>query len=551
MDIPLYLSKAGLYWNTLRYLRLVQIIGRIKRQFHKPQVRLDVTGERSKMSGVWHSPAQRALRMVDEYTFCFLNKPHSILSSADWNNPQWEKLWLYNLHYFDDLTAVEAECRSGWHQKLIQRWIEENPPVVGNGWEAYPISLRIVNWIKWELAGNELKDDWLNSLAVQTEWLAQNLENHILGNHLFANAKALIYAGIFFQGKQSEGWYQLGRSIVVRELSEQVLEDGGNFELSTMYHLIFLEDLLDLVNIHRAYGCEQQRSLENTIPQMIHWMKIMCHPDGEISFFNDAALGITPSVTEIMAYAKRLGFCSADDLLLEAGFVDLHKSGYSRAEIEDAVLLVDRAAIGPDYLPAHAHADSLSFELSLFDQRVVVNSGTSVYGSGIQREKERGTAVHSTVVIDDEDSSEIWSGFRVARRARVKNRHHYKKEKGWVLAVSHDGYRRLPGKPIHNREWRLGKRQLIIRDSITGNGNHHVASILPLHPQVFIMSKQGSKVILDVDCHSVDIAIEGQGVLELRSSHYHPEFGCSVDNYQLVYSVQQSLPIQIITRISW
>jgi uncharacterized heparinase superfamily protein len=32
------------------------------------------------------------------------------------------------------------------------------------------------------------------------------------------------------------------------ELPEQVLADGGNFERSPMYHAIFLEDVLDLIN---------------------------------------------------------------------------------------------------------------------------------------------------------------------------------------------------------------------------------------------------------------------------------------------------------------
>jgi hypothetical protein len=33
------------------------------------------------------------------------------------------------------------------------------------------------------------------------------------------------------------------------------------------------------------------------------------------------------------------------------------------------VLILDVAPVGPDYLPGHAHADTLSFELSLFGQR--------------------------------------------------------------------------------------------------------------------------------------------------------------------------------------
>jgi len=244
--------------------------------------------------------------MLSSEEFCFLNETHAVRSPSDWNHPKLEKLWLYNLHYFDDLTSVDAELRTEWHQDLIQRWIEENPSGIGNGWEPYPVSLRIVNLIKWGLAGNKLKVDWVNSLAVQAEWLKKNLETHLLGNHLFANAKALIYASLFLKCDLGDEWYKKGTKLIERELHEQVLRDGGNFELSTMYHLIFLEDLIDLVNIHRAYLLDLPKFLEETIIKMILWMELMCHPDGEISFFNDAAIGITPSVEEIQQYAKRL-----------------------------------------------------------------------------------------------------------------------------------------------------------------------------------------------------------------------------------------------------
>src|SRR5690606_19918961 len=126
------------------------------------------------------------------------NRRGRLESPTDWNNPQREKLWLYNLHYFDDLNAYGAESRLEWHRRLIQRWIDENPPGVGNGWEPYPTSLRVVNWIKWDLRTRELGDEAINCLGLQLRWLRRRLEYHLMGNHLLANAKALIYGGIYF-----------------------------------------------------------------------------------------------------------------------------------------------------------------------------------------------------------------------------------------------------------------------------------------------------------------------------------------------------------------
>jgi len=489
--------------------------------------------------------------MVGYQTFCFLNDTHEIADAADWNNKQWPKLWLYNLHYFEDLTAVGAEQRTDWHQALIQRWINENPVGQGNGWEPYPSSLRIVNWIKWGLVGNALEEAWLNSLAVQVRYLRNNLETHLLGNHLFANAKALCFAGLFFDGDEAESWYQAGQTLIVQEMAEQLCDDGGNFERSTMYHNIFLEDLLDLVNIHRAYDKTLPAGVLSSIAPMFEWLQAMCHPDGEISFFNDAALDVTPTVSEIKNYGGRLSLLPLLGGAEKAEIVDLPSSGYSRVEMGDAIALIDRAAVGPDYLPGHAHADTLSFELSLFGKRVIVNSGTSVYGTGEQRQIERGTASHSTVLIDGENSSEVWGGFRVARRAYVTERVNQEYEHSIRLVGCHNGYKRLTGKPQHCREWLFEEGALQISDQITGQGTHQAVVIFPLHPDVVLQSTQHDQCDLLVDGKPVKIAFEDDGVLEVVEGCYHPEFGLSINNHHLYYKVKMDLPIRIRTRISW
>jgi uncharacterized heparinase superfamily protein len=541
-------STFQYYWHTLRYLRWIQIQERFRRRLISPKVNLAPDAQTRDQIAGWIQPAKCDQRMNGVSTFCFLNVEHSIESCADWNHSRWEKLWLYNLHYFDDLTAFDADQRVDWHLVLIQRWIDENPTGKGNGWEPYPSSLRIVNWIKWGMARNILEESWLHSLTVQVRYLTQNLETHLLGNHLFANAKALVYAGLFFDEEEAEDWYKTGKNLIEREVVEQVSADGGNFELSTMYHTIFLEDLLDIVNIHRVYERELPDGVEYRIAPMLNWLLAMCHPDGEISFFNDAALGFTPSVSEVVKYANRLGFESKP---VDTGLIDLPASGYSRVAIGDAVALIDRAAVGPDYLPGHAHADTLSFELSLFGKRVVINSGTSVYGTGEQRQVERSTASHSTVVIDGENSSEVWAGFRVARRARVAERSHQVDDQQIRLLGCHDGYCQLKGKPKHCREWLFGSQSLLVLDQITGRGYHEVMVVFPLHPEATIGRVTQDSCDVFIDDHKVTFYFEGGGEMEVADSYCHPEFGLSMKNKQLRYRLTGTLPVEIKTRISW
>jgi uncharacterized heparinase superfamily protein len=174
--------------------------------------------------------------MLSPTTFRFIGHEGSLDGPADWNNPAHAKLWLYNLHYFDDLRAGGSEQRTEWHRDLIERWRRENPPAAGSGWEPYPLSLRIVNWIAWALADHPLDEATLQSLAVQVRHLRATLEFHLLGNHLFANAKALVFAGCFFSGLEADRWLKSGLDLLDGELREQILDDGGHFELSPMYH---------------------------------------------------------------------------------------------------------------------------------------------------------------------------------------------------------------------------------------------------------------------------------------------------------------------------
>jgi uncharacterized heparinase superfamily protein len=479
-------------------------------------------------------PARRASSLQGPTLFRFLGETHD-LEDCGWDPPALEKLWRYNLHYFDDLNALHARDRTEWHRALMERWIEENPPGKGSGWEPYPTSIRIVNWVKYFLNGAELKPEAMLSLAVQTRWLAQRLEVHLLGNHLFTNAKALVFAGILFQGQEAEAWMNKGLRILKKQVPEQILPDGGHFERSTMYHALTFEDMLDICNLVNAFPDsipfdwrDEVNGWWARIVPMRRWLAAMSHPDGEISFFNDAAMGIAPFPGELNAYAERLGFMSQPEL--SESVTHLSNSGYIRLKKGPAVMLLDVAPVGPDYLPGHAHADTLSFEFSLFGKRVLVNSGTSEYGNGTNRQKQRGTMAHNTLTIDGENSSEVWGGFRVARRAYPFDLNINKTDSTLKIHCAHNGYKRLAGSPVHHREWRLSDSRLMVCDTIQG-GFQRAVTRIHLHPSIGISvgSSPGEGILRLENGVPVMWRIRDAKV-RIVPSTYHPEFGCSIPN---------------------
>lgn len=516
-------------FHTVRHLKLRQILGRII--FHLTRPKPDV----SPAPVVWAAPGQwvpsvlRKQSLLAPTVFQFLNESREIATSDAWNASDCTKLWLYNLHYFDDLNAVGAKGRHTWHASLLNRWISENSPGQGNGWEPYPTSLRVVNWVKWAWAGHDLPDVFLGSLATQVRWLVKRMEWHLLGNHLFANAKALVFAGLFFSGDEAAAWLNQGLSIVSQQLHEQVLSDGGNFERSPMYHAIFLEDVLDLVNAASLsagrVSATDSSDWRNVGEKMLLWLEGMTHPDGELAFFNDAAIGIAPNLGALRLYAQRLGLASRQFLPKSTLHVQhWAESGYVRISAGQAVALLDVAPIGPDYLPGHAHADTLSFELSVFKNRVVVNGGTSCYGTGAERLRERQTVAHSTVEVAGQSSSEMWSGFRVARRAYPFDLHVDSDAVHAQVSCSHDGYKRLSGHPIHRRQWAMSAGGLTVRDSVTVGALPAVARYL-LHPDVRLTAVGDNAWTLGlVSGQSLHVRVV-VGVAVVEPGKYAPEFG--------------------------
>lgn len=543
------MTSLGTLWRTVRHLKLSQVVGRVTFRLRRPKPQMAPPPSRRLWCGPWALPAARRPSLLSPQRFSFLGVAGE-LAELGWHGPGAEKLWRYNQHYFDDLNALGADARRSWHSALLENWLQGNPPAAGDGWEPYPTSLRICNWLKASASGLALPHTAWHSLAVQARWLTKRLEWHLLGNHLLVNAKALVLAGLAFEGEEAAAWLTQGLAILREQLPEQVLPDGGQFERSPMYHALALEDLLDLINAAQAAQApglsDDLATWRAAAEKMLHWLWMMTHPDGRLARFNDSADGIAPSNAELERYAADLGLKAARSPLpatQPVALLHLRDSGYVRVDWGPAVVMLDVAPVGPDYLPGHAHADTLSFELSLQGQLLIVNGGTSCYGSSARRLQERGTAAHSTVQVAGQNSSEVWSSFRVGRRAHPLD---VQVGEAQVIA-SHDGYRWLPGQPLHTRAWRFLEGGLELEDRVSAPGlpavaRYHLAPGLTLQlesPNVWRVMA-GSELLAQAHVQ------QGQGSAE--SSTFAPEFGVVLPTQCLVVECETGCAL---TRWTW
>ena len=559
-------SRLLLYIRTASHLKLKQVVFVILRRiFPAGAIRL-FSGTIALRESV-HLLCEPipALFSGSNAGFRFLNTTKTFNGGdIDWKSAEMPKLWRYNLHYFDYLLgedrSLESKCQ------LINHWIARNPSGIEDAWEPYTVSLRMVNWIKFFLLRNEadLEEgnerlpmrDWIESLYQQAIWLEQNIEYHILANHYLKNGVALFFAGVYFEGVDADRWLRKGLEILRDELKEQFLADGGHFERSPMYHSICLVDYLDVLNLAKNSPAAISRDIADEftgkVTAALDFLNGLCLPDGAIPLFNDSAFGIAPTPHQIFDYAEKvIGYKtpSPSSSLVVSVFPS---SGYYVCRKGGDMIIIDCGPIGPDYQPGHAHCDTLSYELAIDGRRVVVDSGVFDYERSQERVYARSTRAHNTIIVDGEEQSEVWGVFRVARRARPYKSHIEQVNDGSVLFKgAHDGYTRLPGKPIH---WRSvtydGKESWKIEDRLEGEGHHRIESYVHVHPDYQVVLKEASLQIVGSSGSSVAV-IEPMEMdhVNVGQGWHFPEFGLKRENHLIILTCTGSLPLGLSYRI--
>jgi uncharacterized heparinase superfamily protein len=510
--------KLSLFFHTIRYLKPIQIWGRLLHSLPRlPLGKVECPALNPDFKII--AEINKHISTSDGKTFTFLSES-AVLHAHGWNDAKLSLLWRYNLHYFDFLNQ-QHPLEPALAKSLMLKWIAENPMGSKCGWDPYPTSLRIINWVKWLTKYQENDSIIIGSLWTQLCWLSQRPEYHLLGNHLFINAKAIIIGSQFFTGQHAEQMYKKGVAIVEKELNEQFLPDGAQFELSPMYHALAMEDLIEIYNVLNVETHSKlKEQIKFKIQKGLQWLSAMTYNNGEYGHFNDTAQGIAPSLNQL----KNLAGASSISVDFNLPALNYFKdAGYVVYATNDMKLIVDVANVGPDYLPGHAHADTLSFELAFGLNRVVVNHGVTCYGTSTQRQFERGTKAHSTVTINNENSSEVWSGFRVARRAYPFDVQVKESNEGILIRGSHNGYHRLKGSPRHTRSWLINEGSITVIDQIQGECHSAVVKYL-FHPDIKIVEQQDKVVIVELN-DTTSVSFEADQPINIITSTYSQGFG--------------------------
>jgi hypothetical protein len=361
------------------------------------------------------------IEQVTAGTFHFVGQSQASATADVWTGPHPTPLWAFNLHYLAPVLELSAGGRQdlaanvlgSWRRAYDHRW----DPVA---WHPYPTSLRLVNVA---LAASLAEDPPLGPrlpgwIVNHAEYLARHLEYDLGGNHLLENARALLLASIVVNPPQALAWAALSRNILQAEVPEQILPDGAHFELSPMYHSIVLHRLLEMAAVLGNDDPLTRDVLAPAIARAARFLDAILCPDDDLPLLGDSARNGAPSPRVLLDLARAYVTPNPrrNGPTLDA-FTD---SGIHVWRGSDVWAILDAGPVCPSYLPGHGQADSLTVEVWVRGVCVVTDPGTHEY-TGPERAWNRSSRAHSTVTIDDEDTSEVWASFRVGGRARISN----------------------------------------------------------------------------------------------------------------------------------
>jgi uncharacterized heparinase superfamily protein len=378
-----------------------------------------------------------------------------------WSSKNINNRWLEYLHSFGwlrDLNAVEDQKAALFRaQELIAGWIEVHGRWNSFSWRPDITGRRIMNWTAYAplvLDTDDLffRGNIMRLLGRQTRHLMRCVPHYPEGPDKILAIAGLVQAGLFLPN--DEGWLEKGVSLLKSELPKEILKDGGIASRCPAEQHRLLRDLLMLRNGFKSLDKSVPNILQDTIARMVPFMLCLTHGDGKLALFNGA---YEQDEHDILSTYKMAGLNV--DMIQDAP-----QTGFKRIECGKSLLIMDVGPPAPTQISSKSHAGTLSFEFSRGRCRMIVNCGSATYlpspddfsdRNGLEDKEEktpqenldiywmcRSTAAHSTVIINNRNSSEIGSDGLIGRSVSVVDSTKALNEGWYNIEASHDGYKK-------------------------------------------------------------------------------------------------------------
>ena len=409
-----------------------------------------------KFSDGWGGNADNGYELLKGY-FSFYGES-VFLENYIWARNKASRTWNNELHSFcwiRDLRAVGSNKARTFARKCVTDWIKEFNYWSKKEWRSDILAKRVCVLLEnftFYCSGAEEKvqKKVIKSLSIQSKHLLNyNLVDTDGFERMFC-VKAIIMASLSF--KTLKKFQNFGCSLALSEIDKQVTDEGLHKHKSPKIHLEFLQVLIDIKNFLSLSKIKVPEKVNSTILKMASFLKFYRHGDGSLASFNNS-----PQVSKLLI----------DQVLLRSNSKikipnSSNKLGLQRISENKITFLMD-AGKPSTY---STYAGSLSFEFSFGKQIVIVNSGSPHIQNKKWAEAMKSTAAHSTLTIDNVNSSDIFfEKFKKGRIADVWSKKYTDGKSHWVES-SHNGYKEVFGL-IHNRKIHIDTYRKIIRGQDT------------------------------------------------------------------------------------
>ena len=403
---------------------------------------------------------------------------------------QWLAAW-HGFGWIADIAAVGGGAREATRD-LVQSWIAENTGWTGIGWRSDVLATRVFAWIAHfdEIVRRDQEDplrrEMLTSLVAQLRHLARTASWEVAGAARVRALKGLI-AGMTVLGGFEPRLARVLKSLE-RELSVQILPDGGHLSRSPSLQLQVLQDLIDTRAVLRSAQIEVPAALKDAIERMAPMLRFFRHGDRRLALFNDSLEedGVLIDLVLTRSETKGRAPSHAPD------------TGFDRLQAFKSLVLIDTGKPPPRGFDDHAHAGPLSFELSHERERIIVNCGAYRGPKPNWWRVARASAAHSVMVVADTNSVEIRADGTLGRSPTSVARERAEHEGQQWISATHDGYRERFGL-IYARQLFLSADGEDLRgeDRLTGLPGAAFAVRFHLHPSVQAeLVREGSAALL-------------------------------------------------------
>ena len=433
-----------------------------------------------------------------------------------WTNTNLNKKQFRKLNNFFWILSLDLKSSSSSVQKIIENWIDINQKYISESWEFDTTSKRIISWLSnskltYDNGSEEYKNNFNNIIQKQTLHLFYQI------NHLKKYEEKLvgITAILLFSLSYSEQQKLLSVSLeYLKKILKNSLDKFGFPKSRNIKQSIFYLKYLILI---REWFKESQNSIPEFINEYIFylgqsytffWKRINFDP-----LFNGNNISKNQ---EFDQYLKRLGYSFKNDNYENSNYISLNNKKIN--------FFMDVGPSPEKNFSDKYQAGALSFELLSNGKKVFTNSGFYDHKNKKLNELSRSSAMHNTLVIDDNSSCKFENKhrnvFKVKNDLKIIKKDIVYEKNYWKVIASHDGFLKKY-KLLFEREIQFYPEnfKLMGKDKIIGKKNLPNLKFdirFHLDPYSKVMKTQDNKsILIEIDdegwkfsCQNYEIGID-------------------------------------------